>query len=605
MARFWKEFKYSLRMRKHLFFLLMIIMGLVSAVYLFRESLETSLEKAFPNEYGLVTEGKTEAYHIEGSYAEHATAKDVDIQAELTINRSLHDAAWMDYEEGFLYELYVKDYTGPDKAVIGYGTDKLDANKAVDMDKGKYGKVQSAWLSQEVLDAAGFGGLTSRLFSASSSYTESLYVMLGAGMQGGKYDAGTKLTLRVEGVKMEAVVLGFMDPGTTLLVGNEPVCLDFYVVCPLLDLSELYGGGLGETGMPTNTDPIYMQDTLFTEDGHFEDTETARREIEKDNVRYVAAKCLWITDEDIAALDEVPGWLQTLSNTKATGGMMSAWFGNNYQEAGLTRGKNLTAMTLYDGKKTIVCNGFIPEGETFTLGDKTLSLDEYIVVALKTSDSSNTSKDDKNADSDDGEKDKESGLQVEQRTLLFRLLVKKNSGVIRTKYTADESQVKLETILEGAWENYQMDNPDLERTSTYKVKEADKPGSVIYRDKIREVPKKLTKIDSIGYIVCIALLLLYVVYKFFKGSDYYTALVLTGDTKLEIVLLFLAELAVLFVFACGLAFGLSWVVCKLLGLGAVVIKPIITKNLRIVAIPFAVVVALVIAKDFGKIFRRR
>ena len=605
MARFWKEFKYSLRMRKHLFFLLMIIMGLVSAVYLFRESLETSLEKAFPNEYGLVTEGKTEAYHIEGSYAEHATAKDVDIQAELTINRSLHDAAWMDYEEGFLYELYVKDYTGPDKAVIGYGTDKLDANKAVDMDKGKYGKVQSAWLSQEVLDAAGFGGLTSRLFSASSSYTESLYVMLGAGMQGGKYDAGTKLTLRVEGVKMEAVVLGFMDPGTTLLVGNEPVCLDFYVVCPLLDLSELYGGGLGETGMPTNTDPIYMQDTLFTEDGHFEDTETARREIEKDNVRYVAAKCLWITDEDIAALDEVPGWLQTLSNTKATGGMMSAWFGNNYQEAGLTRGKNLTAMTLYDGKKTIVCNGFIPEGETFTLGDKTLNLDEYIVVALKTSDSSNTSKDDKNADPDDGEKDKESGLQVEQRTLLFRLLVKKNSGVIRTKYTADESQVKLETILEGAWENYQMDNPDLERTSTYKVKEADKPGSVIYRDKIREVPKKLTKIDSIGYIVCIALLLLYVVYKFFKGSDYYTALVLTGDTKLEIVLLFLAELAVLFVFACGLAFGLSWVVCKLLGLGAVVIKPIITKNLRIVAIPFAVVVALVIAKDFGKIFRRR
>ncbi len=605
MARFWKEFKYSLRMRKHLFFLLMIIMGLVSAVYLFRESLETSLEKAFPNEYGLVTEGKTEAYHIEGSYAEHATAKDVDIQAELTINRSLHDAAWMDYEEGFLYELYVKDYTGPDKAVIGYGTDKLDANKAVDMDKGKYGKVQSAWLSQEVLDAAGFGGLTSRLFSASSSYTESLYVMLGAGMQGGKYDAGTKLTLRVEGVKMEAVVLGFMDPGTTLLVGNEPVCLDFYVVCPLLDLSELYGGGLGETGMPTNTDPIYMQDTLFTEDGHFEDTETARREIEKDNVRYVAAKCLWITDEDIAALDEVPGWLQTLSNTKATGGMMSAWFGNNYQEAGLTRGKNLTAMTLYDGKKTIVCNGFIPEGETFTLGDKTLNLDEYIVVALKTSDSSNTSQDDKNADSDDGEKDKESGLQVEQRTLLFRLLVKKNSGVIRTKYTADESQVKLETILEGAWENYQKDNPDLERTSTYKVKEADKPGSVIYRDKIREVPKKLTKIDSIGYIVCIALLLLYVVYKFFKGSDYYTALVLTGDTKLEIVLLFLAELAVLFVFACGLAFGLSWVVCKLLGLGAVVIKPIITKNLRIVAIPFAVVVALVIAKDFGKIFRRR
>ena len=53
MARFWKEFKYSLRMRKHIFFLLMVIMGLVSAVYLFRESLQSSLEKAFPNEYGI------------------------------------------------------------------------------------------------------------------------------------------------------------------------------------------------------------------------------------------------------------------------------------------------------------------------------------------------------------------------------------------------------------------------------------------------------------------------------------------------------------------------------------------------------------------------
>ena len=103
----------------------------------------------------------------------------------------------------------------------------------------------------------------------------------------------------------------------------------------------------------------------------------------------------------------------------------------------------------------------------------------------------------------------------------------------------------------------------------------------------------------------VGLLLLYVVYKFFKGSDYYTALVLTGDMRIEIILLFLAEVAILYAFACGLAFGLSWLVCKLLGLGSVVIKPILEKNLRIVAIPFAVVSVLVLVKDFGKIFRRR
>lgn len=194
---------------------------------------------------------------------------------------------------------------------------------------------------------------------------------------------------------------------------------------------------------------------------------------------------------------------------------------------------------------------------------------------------------------------------MELRTLLFRLLVKKNSGVIRTKYTADEAQRYLEQILEGAWENYQKDNPNLERTSSYYVKEADKPGSVIYNEKIRDIPDKLVKVDRIGYFLGIALLLLYLLYKFFKGSDYYTALILTGDMRIEIILLFLAEVAILYAFACGLAFGLSWLVCKLLGLGSVVIKPILEKNLRIVAIPFAAVSVLVLVKDFGKIFRRR
>ena len=271
----------------------------------------------------------------------------------------------------------------------------------------------------------------------------------------------------------------------------------------------------------------------------------------------------------------------------------------------MSRGKNLQAMTKYDGQKLVICNGFVPEGETYELDGKTINLDDYIVIGIKKNETATTDGENK-SESGEGEKEAESGLQVEQRTLLFRLLVKKNSGLIReTIKTADEAEQTLEKILEGAWENYQKDNPKLERTSSYQVKEADEPGSVIYRENIREIPKKLTKIDSIGYFVCIVLLLLYLVYKFFKGSDYYTTLILTGNTKLEIILLFLVELAVLFVFACGLAFGLSWVVCKILGLGSVVIKPIISKNVRIIAIPFVIISVLIIIKDYGRIFRRR
>ena len=608
MVRFWKELKYSLRLRKHIFFLLMIIMGLVSAVYLFRESLEASLEKAFPNDYGLTT-SKTAVFSIDGSYAEHATAKDIDIQYELTVNRSLHEASWMDYEEGFLYELYMKDYAGPDNAVIGYGTAKFDANKAIDMDKGKYGKIQSAWLSQDVLEKNGFGGLTSRMFANSSSYTDTLYVMLGAGMDNGKYTSGSKITLRVEGVKVEAVVIGYLDPGTTLMIGKDPVCLDFYVICPLLDLSSLYDEIKIERPKETNLEPIYVQNgmKLLGEGFKFRDTDTSRREVEKDATIYTAVKTLWIYDEDIDEIAEVPEWLSKLRVIRASDASIPAFFGSHYEEDGtdVSRGKNIPSLTVYDGAKALVCNGFIPEGETFKVGDETINLDDYIVAIIpKQEEKKEESKSGEGEDNKEG-KDQESGLQVEQRTILFRLLVMKNSGVFRTKLTADEAQRNLEGILDGAWENYEKDNPDLERTSSYVVHEADKPGSVIYREKIRNIPDKLTKVDSIGYFVCIVLLLLYLVYKFIKGSEFYTTLVLTGDTKLEIVLLFLAELAILFAFACGLAFGLSWIVCKLLGLGAVSIKPIVSKNLRVVLIPFIAIAALVIAKNYGKIFRRR
>ena len=52
MLRFLKELRYSMGMRKHIFFILMVVMGLISAVYLFRESLQGTLEKAFPTDYG-------------------------------------------------------------------------------------------------------------------------------------------------------------------------------------------------------------------------------------------------------------------------------------------------------------------------------------------------------------------------------------------------------------------------------------------------------------------------------------------------------------------------------------------------------------------------
>ena len=90
-----------MKMRRHIFFILLILMGLISSVYLFRESLEGTLKKAFPGDYGVAEAEKPSKYRIDGQYIQTATAKDVDIQAELMLNSALRNADWMTYEEAF------------------------------------------------------------------------------------------------------------------------------------------------------------------------------------------------------------------------------------------------------------------------------------------------------------------------------------------------------------------------------------------------------------------------------------------------------------------------------------------------------------------------
>ena len=404
------------------------------------------------------------------------------------------------------------------------------------------------------------------------------------------------------------------------------VCLDYYVVCPLLDLSGLYDEDREAKKIPTNTDPIYLPEGWFKEGTNIADTEAENKTVENSGKKYTAAKCLWIAEDDIKAMDEVPSWLNTLYEAKpADDGSYSVFAGANYDKNKLlSRGANATVMTLYNGAKKMTCFGFIPEGEKITLGGKEYALDDMIVTILHnksnagkkttTTTTTQTTEGNGNAGNGNGEtntteaaKNEPEGktFDTNERMRLFRILVLKNSCFVNTKLSPDEAERKLEQLLEASWENYKKDNPTLERTSTYRIHEADPKGSVVYRDNIRDIPGKLKKIDKPGYYICILLLALYFIYKFFRGMDYYTTIYMTGDTKVEIILLFVFEAAVLYAAACGVGILFAWVVSKLLSLGSVSTAPVFSKNLRIVLFPLIALSTVVIVKDFGKLFRRR
>ena len=613
-----------MKLRKHLFVVLLIIMGVISAVYVFRESLAQSLRKAFPNdpEYkGLVEPSLTEkTYRIIGSYENTATAKDVDIQAELTLNSALRSEKMFGYEEALIYnDLYLKNYTGPKQALIGFGTDKEAGSLDVEIENGKYSRLNAVFLSEDVVRKWQLG-TASRMFPRDNTYLGTMKVVLGAGLEGERYnleeEGRNKIILRIESRTFEAEIIGFTDLGQSIQIGDQQICLDYYVICPFLDLTGLYGEGL-DRSYATRKEPIYVADSWLSTRGmdvsRIKDTAATVAEFSSTK-EYVPLRTLWISETDIDAMNKIPDWLKSLrsqhKNIKNEN-ECAAYAGYVYSTAEMSfLGVKADIETLYDGSKSLLFRGMIPEGETLTIGGTTYELDDYIVMISPAD--PNATADDDDDDDDDGDDDGKDSDKPEGKTFdtndrlkLFRILVLKNSCYINTRNSADEVQRRLTQIQDAIWANYEKDNKGIERTSNYYVKEADRPGSVVYRESLKQVPEKLEKVDSIGYYVCIFLLLLYLIYKFFKGSDFYTTIVMTGDTKLEVVLVFLAEAALLYGFACGVGFVFSWIVCKLLGFGTVAFTPVLTKNLRIIGIPFAIISLWILIKDYGKIFRRR
>ncbi len=635
MGWLWNEIKYTMKMRKHLFFLLVIMLGIASAMFLFNNSLKETLEKAFPGDYGKTT---TEAsmYRMEGTYDDKTAANDIDIKAEIQFNGQLHGQDWMEYREIVDAPLLVKNFKGTgnsnyDAAVIGKSSDEINKNKSVTYNNNKYGKVKSLWMDEETAAEMKLGDKIDEIFHRENDYLDTIYVVLGAGykmptnadIEGDAakktyYSVDDTMDIMIDGNQMKAVVIGFLQPGMMAAVGSENINLNYYIICPLLDLSHIYDEKKEENPV-SGTEPFYLRKQQIKEEAQScLDTNIDMPTKTEGSDEYAACKTLSICEDDINRMTEVPEWLTQLKQAKTGTGGRNIAAGTKYK---FSLGQNFDVLTRYGEKARLVYIREIPQESTLELNGTVYNLDEYIVTVLlnpvseseepEGTEGTTETGDKKSEENSDGKKEENAdGVKLVtydagQRGILFRMLVMKNSCYVKAAMSADEAQRKLENVIETTWSNYKTDNKDLQVSSSYCIKDADKPGSIVYREGIRKVPEKLEFWYKVTYWALLILIGAYFVRKFQRGTYYYTSIYMSGDSKPRIMFLFLTEAILMYALASGIGFFLAWIIGKLLNMELMNWKDPFNRNFLYVFIPFAVVSVLVGIKDFGKIFRRR
>ena len=632
MGWLWNEIKYTMKMRKHLFFLLVIMLGIASAMFLFNNSLKETLEKAFPGDYGKTTK-EAVLYRVEGTYDDKTAANDIDIKAEIQFNGQLHGQDWMEYKEVVVSPLLVKNFKGTgnsnyDSAVIGKSSDEINSNKSVTFNNNKYGKVKSLWLDEETAAELKLGDKIDEIFHRDNDYLDTIYVVLGAGYKmptnvniegdAGKktyYSVDDTMDIMIDGNQMKAVVIGFLQPGMMATIGSENINLNYYIICPLLDMSHIYDEKKEENPV-SGTEPFYLHKTQIKEEAQScLDTNTDMPIKTEGSDEYAACKTLSICEDDIDRMTEVPEWLAQLKQAKMSTGSRNIAAGTKYK---FSLGQNFDVLTRYGEKARLVYIREIPQESTLELNGTVYNLDEYIVTVLlnpvkesEVPEGTTETGDQKGEETPEGKKEENAEsvklvtYDAGQRGILFRMLVMKNSCYIKAAMSADEAQRKLENVIETTWSNYKTDNKDLQVSSSYCIKEADKPGSIVYREGVRKVPEKLEFWYKIAYWALLILIGVYFVRKFQRGTYYYTSIYMSGDSKMRIMFLFLTEAVLMYALASGIGFFLAWVVGKLLNMELMNWKDPFNRNFLYVFIPFVVVSVLVGIKDFGKIFRRR
>ncbi len=629
MGRFFKEMRYSMKMRRHLFFLMLVWFAAVGAVWLFQGTVDGELHSSFPGDYGIKNDGKLKEYKVAGYYDDMAAVTDSDLKAEILFNQALHGADWMSYREIVVDNLYVRAYVGTDLAIVGYESGNYTGNKDVDVEGTLHSRVNTIWMDETSVKEAGLGIYAERLFQYPNDYIDQMFVVLGAGLEG-DYQVGDVMQVRTSQGSMKAYVRGFLNKGAKAEVDGKSINLDYYIVCPLDNMDNLYEGKT-ET-MSTHTNPVYLYHERLTEDMTVCDTTMTNPTMVAEEKEYRGVKALWLS-RDVLNIDETaPEWLRAFVSGQSHL-YNSIAVGANYKTLGLMNTGNGVDLQGTESKLDYVCTQALPQGTMYTVDGQEICLDDYIVFVLPDynklyseegenpgavvtptpipdgGEDAGTEGEDAGTgitpgDSNVSTEEIANTYSVAERTKLFYILFLKNRGYFETVYAPNEAQRKLSVMTEASWKNFYLENEGKDAITTYCVREADEANSILYRDDISGMQAKLAKVAKWGFVLGAALLVLYYFLKLRCGKEYYTTIVMTGTSSAEVMALYLLEGILLFALATAVGYVGNFAICKLLHLQSVGMSGLIKRNLLAIGLPTLAISLWALICDYGKIFRR-
>ena len=245
MGRFIKELKYSIGLKKHLFFILLIGFVACGAAWLFQDTLKKDLKKAFPGTYDADhIHDQEEKYLISGDVKQRSPqVTDADLKAEIQFNENLRNADWSKgYEEIATEYMQIASYLGPDSAVKGYGTDDYYSNKDIDSNGSKYTTVQTIWMDEDLAKKFKLGTEATTIYGMPNNYLEKVYVVLGydySQVDNG-YRIGNILKTKNSVGNIQMQVVGFLPKNATAMIGDKEVSLNSYILCPFISLMDVY-----------------------------------------------------------------------------------------------------------------------------------------------------------------------------------------------------------------------------------------------------------------------------------------------------------------------------------------------------------------------------
>ena len=581
--------------------------------------MKDELVKAFPSRYNATVSNKEEKiYQIQGEVSQKSPqVNDADLKAEINFNGLLRDAKWIrDYKEIAQEYIQIASFQGPDSAVKGYGEDSFYDNKDIDISGSKYTTINTIWMEKNLAEEFNLGPEALQIFNMPNDYLKKVYVVLGSKYQTEEgYRIGNVMKAKNSVGSFQMQVVGFLKPGATAEIGGKTVSLDSYILCPFISLDDVYV--VKEEVPHSYTDGVYIPAKLIdaTVSDFYRNNPANKKNEPKSGVQFAEVKALFI--ERSAITDTAPTWLQALANVGEKEAFTRIVVGSNY---GVSQ-KIIpgTPIDMYGGSGLTKLQAIetLEPGTKWTVYGMEITLDDYIVF-LQPEEKKENEEEPKSTETptepdsgDDfylidepvGEQERE--FKGGERSQLFHYQVMMNKGYIATDLTADEAQVNLESMTEQAWRDFRRDNPKNDPLTTYRIAGADQKNSILFRDNVSKLAEKVLRFTKYGFPICMILFGLFLLFKLYKGRDYYAAVFLTGTTRLEIMMLYLVEGVLMIALATAFSAAFAFVICKLLQLEMSPWKPLLNRNIRLAGIPTVIVMAVILLIDFGRRFRRK